>query len=146
MAANSSAIDAALVACLAGDPELAALVPDGVWMDEAPPSAQRFVIVAQGDALDVGTYDGRAYEDKLYLVVAKMLSTAGGNVNRAAERIDELLEDTPLTVAGYVWMTVFRERPIREVDVDELDPSLRWLHRGGEYRVQMALEAPVRNL
>jgi hypothetical protein len=146
MVANSSAIDAAIVSVLAGDPELAGLVPDGVWIDEAPPGAQRFVIVAQADANDIGTFDGRAYEDKLFTIVSKMLSTAGGNSNRAAARIDELLEDAPLTVDGYGWMTMYRERPIRETDTDDLDPSLRWFHRGGEYRVQMALEPSAQRI
>lgn len=139
---RSSAIGAAIVNLLAADSELAEIVPDGIWRNEAPPNAQRFVIVAQADAIDVGTFDqGRAFEDKVYTVVAKMLSTAGGDIGAAEVRIDELLEDQPLTVAGYTYMTMHREHPIDETDVDETDPSLRWFHRGGEYRVQMALEA-----
>ena len=42
-----------------------------------------------------------------------MLSTVpGANMKAAAARIDALLEDQPLTVAGYTWMTMHREEPI----------------------------------
>jgi hypothetical protein len=34
---------------------------------------------------------------------------------------------------------VFRERPVRPpVEVDDTDPTIRWLHRGGHYRVVMS--------
>jgi hypothetical protein len=138
---DTSDLDAALVDRLYQDPELKTLLPDGIYIDEAPPNAQRFAIVALVDATDEGTFDqGRAFEDKLYTVVAKTLSTAGGNIKRAAKRIDELLEDYPLVVAGYGYMELHREKPIRETDVDATDPAIRWFHRGGEYRLRMALE------
>jgi hypothetical protein len=137
---DTSAIDAALVGLLNADPTLQALAPDGVYVDEAPPNAQRFVIVALADAVNDWTYDaGRAVEDKVYTVVAKMLSTAGGDIKSAAARIDALLEDAALTVAGYADVRVRQDRPIRETDVDTVDPSLRWFHRGGEYRVHAAI-------
>jgi hypothetical protein len=137
---DTSAIDAALVNVLYQDTTLKSLVPDGVYMDEAPPNAQRFVIVALADAVDNATYDaGRAFEEKTYTVVAKMLSTAGGDIKGAAARIDVLLEDAALTVTGYADVRARRERPIRETDVDTVDPSLRWFHRGGEYRVHAAI-------
>lgn len=136
---DTTAIDQAIVDLLLHDPTLAALVPDGVYVDEAPPNAQRFVIVALADAQDVPVFGGRAYEDKRYTIVAKMLSTAGGDIRSAAAQIDYLLEDVVLEAAGYECMTVYRERPIRETDVDDRDPALRWFHRGGEYRVQMAI-------
>jgi hypothetical protein len=137
---DTSAIDAALVNVLYQDTTLKSLVPDGVYMDEAPPNAQRFVIVALADAVNDWTYDaGRAVEDKVYTVVAKMLSTAGGDIKSAAARIDALLEDAALTVAGYADVRVRQDRPIRETDVDTVDPSLRWFHRGGEYRVHAAI-------
>jgi hypothetical protein len=88
---------------------------------------------------DVPQLGGRAYEDALYLVKAVMLSTAGGNIKQATARIDQLLEDQPLTVAGYGWMTTHREERMRITEVDEADASIRWYHRGGHYRVQMAL-------
>jgi len=81
----------------------------------------------------------RAIEEGIYLVEARMLSTVkGANIKRAAARIDELLEDQPLTVAGYTWSTMHRLEPVRMTEVDEVDPSIRWHRRGGQYFVQMS--------
>lgn len=136
---DSSDIDNALVAKLGADSTLLALAPNGVYVDEAPAGAKRFVIVSLIAGNDVGQFGGRAYEDTLYLVKAVMLSSAGGDVKGAAARIDALLEDGSLTVSGYSLMTMHREERIRSTEVDEVDPSIRWQHRGGRYRVQVAL-------
>jgi len=133
--ADSSAIDAALVAKLAADATWMAFVPDGVYMDEAPPGSQRFVIVSLIDESDDQMLGGRALEDALYLVKAVSLSTAGGDVKSAAARIDVLLEQGSLTVSGYAISCMRREARVRATEVDEIDPSLRWNHRGGQYRV-----------
>lgn len=147
MPADSSNIDAALIATLGSDHTLLSLCPNGAYIDEAPPGATRFVIVSLIDHLDEPTFEGRAFEDALYLVKAVMLSTAGGNIKAAAARIDELLEDQPLGIgsspalapSGYTQMAVYRESRIRTTEVDDIDPSIRWFHRGGQYRVQMAI-------
>jgi hypothetical protein len=110
-----------------------------VAYDEAPQKSERFVIVSLVDEVDEGKFGGRAYEDALFLVKAVMLSTSGGNIQAAAARIDTLLEDQPLTVAGYTWMTTHREARVRITEVDEQDAAIRWQHRGGHYRVQMSL-------
>ena len=75
MATDSSAIDAAIVAALQADAALASLMPDGVYMDIAPPGLQRYVIVSLVIAEDRATFEGRAIEDCLYLVKAVMLTT-----------------------------------------------------------------------
>jgi len=140
---DSSEIDNALIAKLGSDLQLLALCPNGVYMDEAPPGSTRFVIVSLVEGLDVEVFGGRGYEDILYAVSARMLSSAGGDIKAAAARIDALLQDAPLTAAGYVWSTTFRESRIRHTEVDDTDESIRWLHRGGNYRVQMAPGAPT---
>jgi hypothetical protein len=138
--ADTSDIAAALIAKLGSDTELLALCPNGVYWDEAPPGATRFVIVSFVTAVDLGVFQKRAIEDGLYFVEARMLSTVpGANIKAAAARIDALLEDQPLTVAGYHWMTTHREEPTRMTEVDALDASLRWFRRGGRYRIQMSL-------
>jgi hypothetical protein len=138
--ADSSDIDNALVARLGADATLLALVPNGVYVDEAPAGSTRFVIVSLVDENDIPTFEGRAIEDALYLVEARMLSTvAGANIKAAAARIDALLEDLPLTVTGYTGMTVHRESRVRGTEVDAIDSSIRWYRRGGNYRVQMSL-------
>jgi hypothetical protein len=136
--ADSSLIDAALVAKLLNDTTLAGLMPDGVFFDEAKQGAQKFVIVSLVDESDEGKFGGRAFEDALYLVKAVALNSSGGDVKTAAARIDALLEDQALTVSGYTWMTTHREARIRYTEVDEIDRSIRWQHRGGRYRVQLS--------
>ncbi len=144
---DSSNIDAALLLRLTSDTTLLALCPNGVYMDEAPQGSTRFVIVSLVEEADEAVFvTGRAIEDALYLVEARMLASAGGDIKAAAARIDVLLEDQPLTlgsppsaVPGYTWMTVHREGRLRLTEVDDVDPKLRWYRRGGHYRVQMAL-------
>jgi hypothetical protein len=137
--ADSSLIENAVIAKLLADGTLMALVPDGVYFDEAAAGKTRFVIVSLVDEQDAPQFGGRSYEDTLLLVKAVMLSTAGGNIQAAAARIDVLLEGTTLTAAGYSLMMMARESRIRATEVDESDTAIRWQHRGGHYRVVMSL-------
>lgn len=137
--ADSSDIDNALIARLGGDATLLALAPNGAYWEEAPPGSTRFVIVSLVDEVDEQQLGGRSYEDALYAVEVRMLSSASGNPKAAAARIDVLLEDVPLVVTGYSPMRLHRESRIRVTEVDEVDPSIRWYRRGGNYRVQMSL-------
>jgi hypothetical protein len=136
---DSSDIDAGLIAVLQNDATLKTLVPDGVFMDVAPPNMKRFVIVSLVLAEDRATFARREFEDILYLVKAVMVTSANGNIKAAASRIDALLEDQPFAAAGYGWMTSHREERVRYTEVDSVDATIRWLHRGGRYRVQMAV-------
>jgi hypothetical protein len=138
---DSSDIDAALVAKLAADATLTTLMPGGVWIDEGPAGLTQFVIVSLVDEADAAKFGGRAFEDALFLVEAreKKPLSGSGNIKAAAARIDVLLEDQPLTVAGYTHMAMHREARIRLTEVDEIDSSIRWWRRGGHYRVQQSL-------
>lgn len=139
---DSQGIDTALLTKLSGDATLLALMPDNVWFDEAPPGSQRFVIVSLVEASDRAIFGGRKFEDAHYLVKAVALSSAPSaatNVKSAAARIDALLEDATLTVTGYTTFEVSRESRIRITEVDDVDPTIRWYHRGGQYRVQMTV-------
>jgi len=137
--ADTSDIANALIAKLGSDTELLALCPNGVYRDEAPPGATRFVIVSLMAGEDHGVFRHRALEDAIYLVEARMLSTVpGANIKAAAARIDALLEDQPFTVAGYTWSATYREEPIALTERDDQDTSLRWFRRGGRYFVQMS--------
>lgn len=135
---DSSDIDAALVATLGADATLLGLMPNGVYWDDAPPGSTRFVIVSLVDEADTPQFGGRSYEDALYLVKAVALSTANHNIKAAAARIDALLENATLAVAGYASMALHRESRIRLTEVDQVDPTVRWFHRGGHYRVTMS--------
>jgi hypothetical protein len=142
--ADSSDIDAALIAVLQNDPTLKAAMPDGVFFGLAGLSiatgknATRFVLVSIMDNVDRAVFGGRAIESVLYLVQAVSLS---GDSKGAAARIDQLLEDHPLTVAGYTWMSSAREQRVREMERDDVDASIVWTHRGGMYRIEMSVDA-----
>jgi len=148
---DSAQIDNAILAVLAGDATLHGLMPDGVYFDEGLPNMTRFVIVSRITAISLRADQAvfrsglpqdrtrRAIEDYYYLVLAKMSGTSGVPADQAAARIDALLEDQPLTAPGYSWMTTHRIEAVRSVDVDDTNTAIRWQHRGGRYRVQMAV-------
>jgi len=138
--ADSQDIDNALVTRLGADATLLALAPNGAYWDEAPAGSTRFVVVSLVDEDDVQQFGRRSFENALYAIEVRMLSTiAGANPKAAAARIDALLEDQPLTVPGYAPMAVFRESRIRATEVDAGDTSIRWYRRGGHYRVVMSV-------
>lgn len=133
---DSSDIDEALLTLLRNDATLAALMPNGVWMDEAPPGATQFGLVSLVDAHDEPMFGGRAFEEALYLVKCVEQSTVTvKNAKAAAARIDALLEQGALTIAGYGLMLLRRDSRVRLTEVDGTDPSIRWYHRGGRYQV-----------
>jgi len=136
---DSSAIDNAIVGVLLADATLAGLMPDGVYFGVAAPKAQRFVIVSVIEATDEPVLGSRGYEDVLYMIKAVALERTGADVKAAAHRIDQLLEDQPLTIPGYVHMVTCREGRFRYPEVDEVDDTIRWQHRGGNYRVQASI-------
>ena len=136
---DSSDVDAALVAKLQGDATLAALTPDGWYIDAAPPGKKQFGIVSLVDEHDTPIFEGRGSEDALYLVKAVELSTvAAKNIKAAAARIDALLELGTLTIAGYQLLVMRRVERIRMTEVDAVDAAIRWQHRGGRYQVMAA--------
>lgn len=126
---------------LGSDSTLLSLMPNGVYYDVAPQGSTRFVIVSIADESDEAVFDGRAFEDGLYIVKAVGLSSAKPNMKEAAARIDALLNEQTLTVNGYAHMAMFREGRIRITEPDAEDAALRWQHRGGFYRIQQALTA-----
>src|SRR5262245_13716561 len=121
---------------LQNDAQLHALLPDGVYDDEAATQdAKRYVLVTIFDHQDIAVFNARAYESALYFVEAVTRSGILTNMRAAALRIDELLEDGTLDVPGFMGM--WRERRERRVERDPVDKSIRWFRRGGFYRVQV---------
>ena len=76
-----------------------------------------------------------------------VVEAVNGNIKAAAARIDTLLEDQTIMapgsptvqVHGYTWMTCYRESRVRLTEVDDVDPSIRWFRRGGNYRIQFSV-------
>ena len=141
---DSSAIGNALVAKLGADTPLGAILSNGVYFDLAPAGLARFAIVSLLSGADSQRFGARAYEDGLYLVEARVRgdSTADRQAAReAAARIDDVLDPQPpapratLSVPGYALMAIYREEPVRFTERDDVDPTILWHRRGGQYRV-----------
>jgi len=136
---DSSEVENALVAKLqadAGAGGIATLMPGGTYVDEAPHGLTQFVIVSLVTEADEPMFGGRAFEDAVYLVEARELSTvAVKNIKAAAARIDALLEQGTLTITGYGLSVMRRISRVRFTEVDDQDATLRWQHRGGHYQI-----------
>ena len=61
------------------------------------------------------------------------------NLEEIQQLCQDALEDAVLMVTGYSPMLVAREGRVRETERDATDETIRWLHRGGRYRVAMAI-------
>jgi len=135
-AADVAAVDTALVAVLATDPTLIALVPDGVYLDVAPSNKTRFAIVSHVVHEDLEGFVSALYERVVYRVTARVLESTGVNVNAAASRIHALLHDQVIaSIAGYVHMATLRIERVKFTEVDAIDNDIRWQIAGGDYEV-----------
>ena len=136
---DSTEIEIALVARLNGDAALRALLPDGVYVNQARQGKTRFALVSLVIAEDAASFAAvgkrRASEDCLYMVKAVTLDASRATAGNAAARIDDLLQDQPLTITGYHCAHITREERIDETEVDDLNASIQWQHRGGRYRI-----------
>lgn len=133
---SSDAIDRALIAVLELDAPLQALLPDGVWWNEAPQGSRAFVIVTLQTSTDEPMFTGeRAWEDTQYMIKAVEFGTSGVNAVAAAARIDQLLDNVDIPIDGYLTMRLQRDGRIHLSEVDDLDTAIRWQHRGGNYRI-----------
>jgi hypothetical protein len=140
--ADSYDIDRALVALLRGDATLNGLLPDGIYLYSADAGVERFAIVSIVTAFDTPQFGRRAWEDIVYLVEALVLRTTSDSntvANQAAARIDAVLDDQPLSVPGYGYMTMHRALRHPEDETDEKNPAIKFYRRAGHYRVQMSL-------
>ncbi len=141
---DSGEIDNALVNVLSADAELLALLPDGVYFDEAPQGMQAFALLSLVDGITQAQFaaltERRGFERCEYIVKAVMLSGSSANARKAAARIDELLEDQQdaLRITGFTCMSIRRVARIRDTEVDSVDATIRWQHRGGHYAIVAA--------
>jgi hypothetical protein len=133
--ADSSDVDNAVIAKLGADATLLSYMVNGVFWEEAPEGSTKFVLVSLVDEHDAPMFGARAFEDALYLVKAVAKGTSGIDVKAAAARIDVLLDNSSLTVSGYSLMNMRRDSRVRYTEVDDIDASIRWQHRGGRYQV-----------
>jgi hypothetical protein len=138
MPGDPSEVDAAIIAKLAGDATLAALMTDGVYMDVAPSGKTKFVIVSLAAHEDVHQLGGNAFELSTYLVKAVEQNVSGATVKTAAARIHTLLEHVTLTITGYSHAMTRRAERVRYTEIDNENQDVRWQHRGGRYDVMVS--------
>lgn len=131
--ADSELVDDAVIAHLS-EPTLAALLPDGVHYDVAA-AGTKFVIVSQLAHEDQYMFGGTAFERFVYLVKAVEKATTTATTKAAAQRIHALLQDGAIAVAGYTLAKAKRIERVRINEVDDVDRSIRWQHRGGHYEL-----------
>ena len=138
---DPSAIRDALLARLNGDATLRAAIPGGAYWDVGPPSSRRHVIASLTAAAHVRAFGHRVLHDHVYLVKAVVMTSepnAAALADTAAERIDALLENGTLTIQGFTLEGMYLDPGLDvldSVEVDEIDPAIRWFHRGGQYRI-----------
>jgi hypothetical protein len=130
-------VDAAILAMLAADAELAALMNDGVWFGVAPPGSTRFVRVSQAAHTDEYVFNAPASERVVYAVEAIEQSTTADRALDAAARIYAVLHDVPIVAAGYAWMNTQRHGRIHDPVIDPSDSAKIWQHCGGYYEVMI---------
>lgn len=131
-ATDSLAIDASLLGLLGSDATLLSLMPNGVHFDNAPAGSTRFVVVRLQSDLDTRKFEGRAFEDVIYSVIAIAKDKSWAAVRQAAFRIDQLLDGQSLTVEGFGPMTFSRTERHRYSNPDPAD-DVSWKHAGGVY-------------
>jgi hypothetical protein len=135
---NVATVTIALLQILQQDAPLRVLMPDGAWFAEAPSGSTRFVILQLVSSAEVPMFGGPAYKDAVYLVEARALMTSGADVEAAFARITTLLTDADLVIPGYGAMLSQFEEELETVEVDDIDPSIRWNRCGGHLHVMVA--------
>lgn len=138
MAAETGAVDAALLELLRSDAALLAVCPDGIQYGIADPQCQRFVLVDRFDhSVDLRLFGSAAGEAFVYLVKAVLPEPTSRNAREAARLISARLDGSlALAPAGYALMAPIEEiASVRAVEVDESNPDRRVQHWGGQYSV-----------
>lgn len=137
---NVATVTIAILQILQADMALRLLLPDGVFFAEARPGSTRFVIVSLVSSIEAPMFGGPAYKDTVYLVEARALTTAASStdVENAFARITTLLTDAELTMPEYGAMLTQFEEELETVEVDDIDPSIRWNRVGGHLHVMVA--------
>lgn len=127
----------ALMTRLAGETAITTLLPDGadgIHHRLAPVDAAEPMVVFQrtsGSDL-TGTFGPDRWEGQMWLVKGVAQGESASVAEDLSDRIDNLLHDNMLPVAGQVVHWLRRES---RVDFEEQDGQERWHHAGGLFRL-----------
>lgn len=135
---HSSDILLSLIARLSGDAQLAALLPDGVWLDIAGSGKTRVVTIKQMHHETTDMFAACAFEQGVYLVKGVEYTKSALNVINAAKRIDALLNGQRWTIAGYTLMAAQYTEEVQYQEADSAQADARWQHCGAMYRVTVS--------
>jgi len=120
--------DAPLVALLAD--------PKAVWEDVAPQgSGHPFVVISLNSGPKEFTLDGLAFDKPRYLIKAVDPSSSAVKAGQIADRVEAVLTDADLTIAGRHHAYL---RPESDVAYSEVKDGKTYRHRGGLYRLYVA--------
>lgn len=130
-----NAVDAALWAKLTGDATLMGLATGGVYHRVAPAGTSTpFVVFNLQDGESSYTQGRLATRDLVYLVKGIDEGLSGKVAGQIDERVNVLLTDVMLTVAG--WTNIYLRRS-SDVEYIEVADGVVYQHVGGLYDVMV---------
>lgn len=132
-------VDQALYTQLAADLGTATLGTigiTGIFRQQAPQgAAEPYVIFQQQAGTDSYTFNIQDVRTLVYLVKVVDKSPSGLRAANAAERINTLLTDKPLSLTGWTNIRLRRET---DVEYSEIDNGIQYQHYAALYRVDVA--------
>jgi hypothetical protein len=135
---DPNAVDRALIGKLAGDAELTALLPGGVFWDLAPLGTTAFVLVSLMQSRGLPELDGAdTFRDFVYLVKAVALGSSSAPTAAADARIQALLDHGDLDLSGSGGDLMVMRWVERVRYTEATAQSDIWQHRGGRYEVMV---------
>lgn len=133
---DATEVERALIGKLGADPELAALLPDGVFYDVAPIGSTRFAIVSLTSSRSLDELNSaETLRALVYLVKAVVLGSASSTVADADWRIQELIDRQPLDLPPEAGATLMVARWVERVRYTETVNDDVWQHRGARYEI-----------
>ena len=132
---DASEIEKALIAKLANDATLQALLPDGVYWDLARQGSTFFVIVSLSTSRGLAEFHERdTMRSFVYTVKGVALGTDGDPIKAADARIHALLDRGTLDLAA-AGCTLMIMKWVDRVRYTETVAAETWQHRGARYEV-----------
>ena len=129
-------VRAALYARLSGDAALTGLLssPTAIYHQVAPQDAATPFVVFHRQAGDpIWQFDGAHVQSDLWTCKAVDRGASASRAEDIAARIDAVLTDAPLAVAGRDLLAVYRES---DVSYPETSDGDTYRHEGAQYRVE----------
>ena len=129
----SAQVEEMLYGTLHADATLGTLAPGGVWRNIAPPNTTGTIVVfSQVSSSDAYALAHRAYSNAVYQVKAITPGESAVAAWDAAERVEALLTDTPLTLSTGHVLNCRRQSVI---SMTETDNGEQYQHAGGLYTI-----------